>query len=131
MESSWSTKTTTASASCSYKGPEVMPRGLIEAPSFGWAHAEPRALGSWSKSLPTTQKDPDLGGVRGRGPEGHHQMSAPQSTDARDAYPENYIDPDDQQQMRPACRVCGHPLTAAKSVARLIGPKCRRREGAA
>lgn len=25
------------------------------------------------------------------------------------------------------CRVCGHPLTAPKSVAAVVGPKCRRK----
>lgn len=27
------------------------------------------------------------------------------------------------------CRVCGHPLTNPKSVARHVGPRCRRRGG--
>ena len=32
---------------------------------------------------------------------------------------------------RVRCRICGHELTAARSIERGVGPECRRREAAA
>ncbi|WP_425269089.1 DUF6011 domain-containing protein [Gordonia lacunae] len=65
-------------------------------------------------------------------------MSALQSTDAPEGYPEQYVDPGDKLLLAALrggtyvlavrCRVCGAPLTAQRSKARGIGPKCGRRE---
>ncbi|MFD0094691.1 DUF6011 domain-containing protein [Bacillus cereus] len=63
-------------------------------------------------------------------------MSASQSTDSPDRYPDAYLDAADKLLLAALrdgtfvlavrCRVCGAPLTAQRSKARGIGPKCGR-----
>lgn len=67
-------------------------------------------------------------------------MSAQQSIEPSEPFPDNYVPPADKLMLAAlrdgtyilavACRVCGAPLTAQSSKAAGIGPRCRRKPAA-